>query len=337
MLRLRPADLDRDSTTMVSLFKRHLNPRYTSTRFDWLYRQNPCGSGLAWLLVNDSDSVVGAAAAFPRAIVIGGAVHPALVLGDFCINEEHRALGPALQLQRACLSDVAKTRAAVCYDFPSSTMLAVWDRLRIGRRIGMRRLARPLRVDEKVRRVIGSHAVAKSVAAVGNTVLALRHKRSVGDERMVVDLHSGVCGDEFSVLAREIGSTFGACISRTPEYLNWRFVANPVEHCDIFTARLHGRLRGYAVVARGFDGARITDVFAIAPQHTIPPLVETVLAQLRDDGVDTASLPFMASPAWHAVLGELGFQPRETVTVVFHAAETNVPEHWFLTAADADS
>src|ERR1044071_6004519 len=101
MLHVRTANLDEDSTTMLSLFKQHLNRLYTPARFDWLYRQNPCGPGLAWLLIDDSHSVVGVAAAFPRSLLIGGAVHPALVLGDFCVAEEYRALGPALQLQRA--------------------------------------------------------------------------------------------------------------------------------------------------------------------------------------------------------------------------------------------
>jgi len=53
------------------------------------------------------------------------------VLGDFCFGERFRSLGPALQLQRACLESLAQEPNAFTYDFPSQSMMAIYKRIGI--------------------------------------------------------------------------------------------------------------------------------------------------------------------------------------------------------------
>src|SRR5258707_14285040 len=102
---IRPAALDADRKVLVETLARYLNPLSDERRFDWLYRENPHGQGRAWIACGpDNSTIVGMAAAFPRRIWIGGAENVGWVLGDFCVSDQNRSLGPALQLQRACLA-----------------------------------------------------------------------------------------------------------------------------------------------------------------------------------------------------------------------------------------
>src|SRR5580658_7630313 len=101
---IRPADLERDRDVLVRTLAQYLTPTSNQTRFDWLYHRNPHGPTRAWLAFDgDTGEVVGASAAFARRVVAEGIGKTGWVLGDFCIADKYRSLGPALQLQKATL------------------------------------------------------------------------------------------------------------------------------------------------------------------------------------------------------------------------------------------
>lgn len=55
-----------------------------------------------------------------------------------------------------------------------------------------------------------------------------------------VSLHDGRFGEEFSDLARKVGNRCGACVQRTADYLNWRYLANPLYSYEVLAARRDG-------------------------------------------------------------------------------------------------
>src|SRR5688572_13402933 len=122
-LTIREAHLDNDRDELIQFLRENLTKDSDETRFDWLYKQNPYGHGRAWIAVDsDSGHWVGVAAAFPRQFWSEGAQRKFWVLGDFCISNQSRSLGPAMQLQRACLSSLNDDS---WYDFPSRSMMAI--------------------------------------------------------------------------------------------------------------------------------------------------------------------------------------------------------------------
>src|SRR5262245_31471653 len=115
---IRQVDLTADKKRIIDSLFRYLTPRSDERRFNWLYKNNPSGRAQVWAAVNrQDDTIIGLASAFPRRVYIGEREALCWVLGDFCINEGHRTLGPALQLQRACLAGIDAGEAAFCYDF----------------------------------------------------------------------------------------------------------------------------------------------------------------------------------------------------------------------------
>ena len=341
IVKVRPGDIESDRDTAIRLLRRHVNPAYDYKRFDWLYHAGPAGQGRLWLAEDASTGdTVGMAGAFPRRMLTEGGPITAWLLGDFCVAETHRALGPALQLQRACLDDLAADGIALCYDFPSRSMEAIYRRLRIAPSVQFRRLVRPLRVSHRLRqraRILGALAGGIIDLALG---WACRPPRLPAG--LVIALHPGRCGEEFSELARGVGAANGIGGERSAEFLNWRYLDSPLDRYELLTARSNGTLVGYVAIAREAQVATLVDVVS-ADEAVSDALVRQLIARLWTQGVADVRVGVAAPDAWLARLTRIGFRPRGEAPVVVHAlagagaaSSTLPPSPWFLTHGDRD-
>ena len=344
-LRIRCADLRADRDVLVDTLRRHLNPDYDGDRFDWAYRRNPSGEGRAWIAVEDSGAeIVGMAAVFPRRLFVDGHEEAAWVLGDFCVSERYRSLGPAIQLQRTCLGE-ARQAVRFCYDFPSNRMMAVYARLGVSSSRRMVRLVRPLKADRYLPGLIKSSVAARLLASAANMMLSLDTLMPHANSDVTVEAHGGTCGSEFTDLAREVSSGSGVYVNRSADYLNWRYLDNPVRRHEVLAARRGQQLRGYLVFSTSHDAAILVDLFAVDGPAVAVELVRALLLLLRARDIATVSAPVIESHPWRLVLEKLQFQPRETSPVVTYDAtcagsvasppDADVP--WFLTYGDVDS
>src|SRR5208282_3193242 len=170
---VREANLTNDQGILIELARAYLNGDSDESRFRWLYQENPFGPARAWLACENRDEVIGMAAVFPRRMYRGGVVVTGCVLGDLCISTKYRSVGPALQLQRTCLTCARSEEFAVAYDFPSTTMTRVYEHLRIlpmGKSV---RLVKTLRIDNKIKRIFPVPLLSRPLAAAGNFALAV--------------------------------------------------------------------------------------------------------------------------------------------------------------------
>lgn len=312
---VRPADLERDRGLLIDAFFRFLTPLSDGRRFDWLYLGNPHGRTRAWLATDVSGSVIGACAAFPRHFCFGDGKITGVVLGDFCIAPDYRSLGPALQLQRACLASIGSGEFAFGYDFPSSGMLAIYKRLGIEPQQQIVRLAKPLRVDRKVAQKVKSGALAVGLSSVGNLALRLKGP-SLSKGAASISLHEGECGDEFTELAQRVSKSCGVCVERSAEYLNWRYLKHPFRRHEIFTARQEGKLVAYLVLTENGEDASIVMLFGQDEQKVLRDLIASVVATLRKRGVMTVSAPITGSHPWARMFEAMGFRRREACPLV---------------------
>ncbi len=340
-VKIRHGDVETDREVVVGLLARYVNPAYDRARYDWLYHANPAGRGRLWLAVDGATGdAIGTAGALPRWVSAGRRDLRAWVLADFCIGEGHRTLGPALQLQRACIEDLGADGATLWYDFPSRTMEAVYRRLGAAPRLRITRSARLLRSYGLLQKRLGSAALAWPLSVAVDLALAwgARAPRSI-----TVRPHEGPCGPEFTELARGASPGYGAVVRRHADYLNWRYLDNPVRRHEILVARREGRLVGYAVVDARGDTAAVVDLFGIPDVRVIEGVLRGALSCLRRRG--TASVTLWLSPpgSWVPMLHRLGFRPRETAPVMIESAapagatELLDPALWLLSHGDRDS
>ena len=186
------------------------------------------------------------------------------MLGDFCVSDRHRSLGPALKLQRSCLELAADSATPFWYDFPSRAMMTVYQRLRIAPRGQMRRLVKLLRVEHKLAAIAGASARCaehRSVVLDGLRGATARPSHHVS--RLVAGRSTrGRSGRSSLISPSGRAPSYGMCLKRSAAYLNWRYREIPTAAYEIVTARPQGRLSGYAVFSvRCGAGATLADLF----------------------------------------------------------------------------
>ena len=321
----------------VPFFRLHLNPQYTLARFDWLYRGNPAGPGRLWVLRGRDGELAGIAGAFPRRLRQSGCALSAWVLGDFCLAPAYRSLGPALQLQRACLAPVAAGAVDACYDFPSGPMEAIYRRLGTGLFRPLMRLVRPLRADGAVARLVGGGRAARSVTAAANLLLrpGLRIK-ALPDVRIAP--HEQACGPEFSALAERAAPAYGVCLERSAEYMNWRYRESPVGRYRILAARRGGALVAYAVWADTGTRPTLVDLFGDPDRDVVRVLLSRLMRDLHEAGAHSMVAWLSESAVWAPLLRRLGFRLRGSQTTVLYTAPAlAATAPWFLMAGDRDA
>jgi len=344
VISIRRADLAMDRGIIIEVLARYLTPLSDDRRFQWLYLNGVHGTPQAWLAVDaDRDAVCGAAAAFPRRFHLGNEEILSWVLGDFCLDPQYRSLGPALQLQRACLGVMEQNPAAFCYDFPSASMVAVYKRLGLSVTGKMLRLAKPLRVDRKVKERITNPAARRVFSSVANAFLKIALPNGTADKTLEMSTQKEPCGDEFTALMHEQRGKFEICLQRSAEYLNWRYVNNPLTSYEIITARRHGKLKGYVVWTKSEEDAAVVDLFGENNPAIVKTLLAEVVARLTNCGVMTVSLWLTESHPWLSWCSEMGFRARDSVpmvcipgTVLGGSIDVRSAK-WFLMQGDRDS
>lgn len=180
------------------------------------------------------------------------------------------------------------------------------------------RWAKPLRVERKLQFFVRSKEVARSLGAVANIALARRGWKGAPNSCELV-LQEGPCGEEFSAFDRQTRERPGLSTARTAEYLNWRYLANPLVSHTILTARRNGTLIGYAVFTRQADDAAIVDLNSIEDSAVIARLLAGVVDLVRPQNIATVSLCAADSHPWGAVFARAGFRRREASAVIVHA------------------
>lgn len=342
-LKIRPGDLEADREVAIRLLASHVNPAYDRRRFDWLYHRGPVGPGRLWMAVDGSTGdAVGVAGAFPRRMLMDGRSIPAWLLGDFCVDDAHRTLGPALQLQRACLEDLAGDGMAFCFDFPSRSMEAVYRRLGIVPAHRLLRLVRPLRIGHRLERWVGA-GLGGSLGTLLDVGLGWAARSGRSDRGITVTPHTGRCGPEFSALTQLTGAAYGVCGERSEHYVNWRYLDNPIQRHELLTARIGTALVGWAAVTCEGESATLVDLFAIPEERVLTALVRGAIARLWAQGATRVTFEITGSHPWVSRLGRFGFRPRDHSAVAVYAPRGSelgfdILRHtgWFLTHGDRD-
>jgi hypothetical protein len=283
--------------------------------------------------VDDADAVVGVSAAFPRTLRLGARELRAWVLGDFCVSQSLRSLGPAIRLQRAAFDAVERGDVDLVYDFPSRSMMAVHRRMGARQCGELVRRVYLLKADRAVADRIGHSTLAKGLSAAGNTLLASR--ASLARRTNTVDI-SVLETDFKNAPDRGLGVDAGVSLERTAEYLNWRYRRDPRGPVTILTSVGAG---GDAIVyRRNGDDVEIVDVFGVGNAAILRELILAVVDDARAKDATSVTVSLSSAHPWTAVFGKLGFRERDSAPFVVyaHANVMTDPAPWFLLSGDRD-
>lgn len=316
-----PVDLDADRDILIELMFRYLTSMSDGPRYDWLYHQNPDGLAQLWILKDtDKGTIAGSGGIIPRRMYVRGEEKLGAILVDFWIHPEYRSLGPALQLQRACLAGIAAGPYNLYYDFPERSMVAVYRRLGVESGQSVIRMTKLLNVKKRLGKVGEVPLVGPVLTAGANAILRLLDLGKRSRSGCVIHEHQATCGEEFTDLARRVSTEYGVCVARTAGYLNWRFWSHFRNRYKMLTARRDGSLQGYILFLDAEENGTIIDLFGVDDQKMKAELVFAALEALRESGVLSVNAPSLTSQSPTAFLRKLGFFPRESHAVMISAS-----------------
>jgi hypothetical protein len=310
-----------------------------------LYLKNPCGKANAWLAYEgEKDDLVGMAAAFPRRVSVFGKSLLAWALGDFAIRKSHRSLGPALQLQKACMLPVSNGDVPFCYDFPSNNMAHVYSRMNVKSVYRMVRFAKPIQIDQKVKNIMKENPISNGISWIGNRSLAILDSIKMPKGDHDIEFHQGRFGDEFTFLDNNLKLKDKIRVEKKSEYLNWRYLDNTYKKHEMITMRKNKKLVGCAIFSKNNFESMIVDFIGDPRGISFEILIFKVVELLRKQGVHTVSMEALESFPWISTLNKSGFYPRESSSVVFYTRPggqydgvITSMDNWFLTHGDRDS
>lgn len=352
---VRTADADEDYEAVCKIFNETRAEPADTQRFKWLYRQNPAGEALLWVIVDEvKDSIVGAAASLPRWMWIKGKLQLAFVLADFSIQEEYRSLGPALKLNRATLEPVRQGLAVFAYDFPSRSMAAVHRWMKIPPLGRLLRLVRPMALSQ-VPADGFSLNIKKAFKLLDGPFRKLQ--RIYPSRKMARNFHyvespavSEVFDNSFTALDRRVAGQYSICGARDAAYLRWHYALNPIRTYHVIQLYQKDRLCGYAIVhwdEGRLDAGRlkIYDLFCESPREIRRNLLAALLAFADRLGANFVEVSLLESNTWCEYLKQFGFLERPDVSEVFVFPGVDPilgrlcmqKEAWYLTLGDRDT
>ncbi len=335
---VREADFQKDWDTVVRFCRENLPGKPEGRRFEWLYLNNPFGTTRTLVATaGATGEMVGVASAFPRDFWLGGKRQQGWILGDFCISEQFRTLGPAAILQRACMASLPSRD--VWYDFPSETMLSVYRRLGVPLFSKFVRHVLVLKIDhiQNTTRAYLNACVCKTISSVKS----LRQLFSFTAD-LECSVYEGDFGAEFTELDSHPDTHNLVRGLRSADYLNWRYRHDPGSEYTVITARQDGRLVGYLVLKAGITEAILADLLALQVDKAVPALLAYTCRVLRGTIISRLTASLLSESVLTRYFRLAGFIPREALPVVVrnrHDSSSSLfrPQNWMLLHGDRES
>jgi len=342
---VRPIDPQFLAEEVLSLWSRNL-PQATFERYAWLYGRS--AASRAWLLLGPNLRAIGSTGLMPRRMSLCGATHECGSAIDLNVDREHRTVGPALALQRSLVRDAAQGNLPLIYALPSPNAVPVMRRLGYVAIGEMRRWAKPLLAERKLRSVLKRRWLSYPAGFFADKWLEISsaERRFSLPDGWTFELAAGF-NSEFDALWNRTRGAFGVVGERTTAYLNWRYRDYPDWASRLYSLLdSRGHLHGYAVICVQGELANVSDLW-FDDDQSLHAVVGAILRTGRAERWAAVSFPVLAGPRVTDVLARFGMTPREDVRQVFAWLSPTLDAEtrrvildgtaWYLTKADSDT
>ncbi|MBN1657064.1 MAG: hypothetical protein JXA93_01620 [Anaerolineae bacterium] len=330
-------------------------------RWEWQFASNPFWhhSGLPiWIaLEKETQRVVGQSCAMVEPLTIGGRLYELGWGVDFYVLPEYRQCGIGSRLQGAnkeanevfmsvAMSNTTrriKDRLGMIPLAPVALYHKILRRRRPSWKVVLRPATAWIRTPSAASLARRAEAPAPPTPAVRRELLKGTPWYTTGIDLEPVDVFSAEVDD----LVDEVCSQFVAIVPRDSQFLNWKYVTQPLVQYERFVARKGGAVRGYVVVRRAQapepDHGIIADV-CVHPEDTavVDALFAFALRRLSEQRVAYVTAASTVS-SYQRALEAIGFVEVAQQTPMFHCAgelpqlaELQMPGGLFIGKSDHD-
>lgn len=266
---------ENDTEAVVALLNLAFGGWHSISYWKWKYLRNPAGLEYSIWIAKDGDRIVGCYGIIPTMMKISNSNALGAQSVDAATHPRYRYRGISLKLFSHVLEEAVKTGISMVYGFPGTGSYGGFIKL------GFRRISE-LSQMMAVMNPLALSTIRWRDAASAPTALwkyAQRLPQSE-DERDALDrfkntaLHVGgfirsglrlarvgsPCNDasvrlltrfdrRFESLWSSVADRYDVAVSRTTDYLNWRYFQNPEQRYLVAAFEEHDELLGYLILA----------------------------------------------------------------------------------------
>lgn len=316
-------------------------------RYLWNYENSPYGKAHNWLAKEEnSGRFVGSGTLFPRRIFLNGEPVFAAVAGDFAIDAEHRAYGPALRMQKVIQSSIEDNGFGFIYGVPNSASEAIFLRIgyiEVGR---LERYVKVLKSEYKLKEYVKVPLVANLLSKIIDFKMRVLSKESIFKKSANYEAGGLVKFDErFDDLWKRALNQFKVIGERSSKFLDWRYMQCPQFDFYIFALSDNKKnITGYIVYYIREKICYVVDMLFSDTTECLDNLIYEFIRHARDKGICSISASYMGNSTIVNKLKEWGFNLRDDyfkVVVYYPRISTfsnfiSDKENWYFFAGDND-
>lgn len=305
-----------DETAIIELFKSVFNVEITREQWVWRYLENGSDLKLIMLAETASGSIVGQYALCPVRMNIDEKE----ILGSFSldtmVHKDWVGRGIFVKLANAVYRMATENDIPLTYGFPNINSyhgfvkkLGWMDLCR-----ALPVLFRPINIERVVKSKINNKTISRLLAPPLKSWLKIKGKN------MDIDPVSSyytikrveTFDDATNTLWKLSKGISRISLIRDAEYLNWRFVRNPVGNYCIFRAETCGEISGYIVLKFvnnfGLKTGYIVDLLTLPGQTEVAnALVGTAINYFIDSDMDISACMIMKNQSYVKQLHSYGY------------------------------
>jgi len=340
-------NLEESKGDIINFWKRNF-PAWPEKKFTWFYKNNPCGRAACWVIKDTkTDAVAGSTAIFPRKVFVKGECLSGGITGDFGVDRKYRILGPALQLQKAGISESNRNHFDFLYGYPNGKSEPVQRRAGFKVIGSTYRMVKILRSQDYLERYTTLPFVPKLLSKPVDLAMRLLSKESYYRRRE--DFRFEVLSNfdkRFDDLWQKASSHYSIIGERTSEFLNWRFTQCPYKTYSIFalTRKEINEIHGYIVYYVVRNNVYIADLLVVDMNNYIDALVSEFLLLQRKEKHCSVSFLYFGNQDFVNTLKKYMFDVRDSNRKIVAHIDANSPfssyildeNNWYLTEADND-
>ena len=312
-------------------------------RFAWMYEGNPVGVPDVWFIFTHDNACIGMVALCKRRfffkekeVIAGQAI-------DFVVDQSHRTLGPALQLQRNVLNELGVSVDFI-YSFPNKKSKIVLKRAGFAEHGLLQRKTLIIRPGYIIKKFISNPRLSAIACWLCDPLYSLKWlclgRPDLSIKSHVIEFNEA-CQQLNKIWDNRCGIT-GLIGDRSWQFLLWRFGDLSLNPAKCFLVLKNNAPIGYVLFNFQNKHISIVDFMVDIPNHAQLVLVSFIRYALREE-CDSVNIDVMNFPFNYNVFSSLGFLNRPSDDLFFVSgydySEANIEKSGdllFATIADRD-
>lgn len=316
--------------------------------YTWKYISSPYGRAHCWLAKEkDSAKYVGTGALFQRKIHIHGVPLYGAIAGDFAVDKDHRAYGPALKLQREVESHLKNNEIEFIYGLPNKLAKPIFLRIGYVELGNFNRYIKILRTEYKLNKYLFPMSSAKVFSKAIDFSLRIFSKEMRYKTSNDIFVEMPITFDErFDVFWEKAVKTFSIIGERNSQFLDWRYKKSPYKNYEIFTLVNDKReIIAYIVYFIKENMCHIADILFINKGNIIDSLFAEFCNYMRERNIGSISIRFLGcSLLSHTLKNFMFILDKRTTEKVMIYFKNNHPsisgllnsDIWYFLEGDSD-